>query len=90
VFAGDGNIAASGVMQACLLLLTGSLGCTGRPDRPGPGGRGSAMAGRYEVSGRSGDSRFRITATNGDAIASSEGYTTRAGAPRYWVCHEER
>jgi uncharacterized protein YegP (UPF0339 family) len=38
------------------------------------------MAGRYEVSDKSDDSRFRITATNGDAIASSEGYTTRAGA----------
>jgi uncharacterized protein YegP (UPF0339 family) len=36
------------------------------------------MAGRYEVSGKS---RFRITATDDDAIASSEGYTTRAGAP---------
>jgi uncharacterized protein YegP (UPF0339 family) len=39
------------------------------------------MAGRYEVSGKSGDSRFRIKANDDDAIASSEGYTTRAGAP---------
>jgi uncharacterized protein YegP (UPF0339 family) len=38
------------------------------------------MAGSYEVSGRPGDSRFRITATVGDAIASSEGNRTRAGA----------
>ena len=39
------------------------------------------MAGRYEVSGRSEDSRFQITAAVGDAIASSEGYATGAGAP---------
>ena len=38
------------------------------------------MAGRCEVSGRSGGSRFRSTATVGDAIASSEGYAARAGA----------
>jgi uncharacterized protein YegP (UPF0339 family) len=38
------------------------------------------MAGRYEVSGKSDDSRFRITATNDEAVASSEGCTTRAGA----------
>ena len=59
--------------RPAFLLLTGSLGCTGRPDRPGPGGRGSAMAGRHEVSGRPGGSRFRVTAAVGDAIASSEG-----------------
>ena len=39
------------------------------------------MAGRYEVSDKSDDSRFRITATNDEAVASSEGYTTQAGAP---------
>jgi uncharacterized protein YegP (UPF0339 family) len=42
------------------------------------------MAGRYEVSDKSDksdDSRFRITATVGDAIASSVGYATGAGAP---------
>jgi hypothetical protein len=38
------------------------------------------MAGRYEVSGRPRDSRFRITATVGDAIASSEGDAARTGA----------
>ena len=39
------------------------------------------MTGRYEVSGKSGDSRFRIKANDDDAIASSEGSTTRVGAP---------
>jgi uncharacterized protein YegP (UPF0339 family) len=38
------------------------------------------MAGTYEVSGTSDDSRVQITATDDEAIASSEGYTTRAGA----------
>jgi uncharacterized protein YegP (UPF0339 family) len=39
------------------------------------------MAGKYEVSGRSDDSRFRITATDDEALASSEGYAPGAGAP---------
>jgi hypothetical protein len=38
------------------------------------------MAGSYEVSGRSGDSRFRITPSVGDATASSEDDAARAGA----------
>jgi uncharacterized protein YegP (UPF0339 family) len=38
------------------------------------------MAGIYEVSGKSDESRFPIKATVDEAIASSEGYTTQAGA----------
>jgi uncharacterized protein YegP (UPF0339 family) len=39
------------------------------------------MAGKYEVSeDKSDDSRFRIKPTDDEAIASSEGYTTQAGA----------
>jgi uncharacterized protein YegP (UPF0339 family) len=39
------------------------------------------MAGKYEVSDKSDDSRFQIKATDDEALASSEGYTTQAGAP---------
>jgi uncharacterized protein YegP (UPF0339 family) len=38
------------------------------------------MAGKYEVSDKSDDSRFQIKATDDEAIASSEGYRTQAGA----------
>jgi len=39
------------------------------------------MAGKYELyKGSSGDFRFRLKAGNGEIIATSEGYTTKAGA----------
>lgn len=39
------------------------------------------MAGKYEVyQDKSGGYRFRLKAANGETIASSESYTTKAGA----------
>ncbi|CAN5259039.1 YegP family protein [soil metagenome] len=39
------------------------------------------MAAKYELyAGNSGDFRFRLKAANGEIIATSQGYTTKAGA----------
>jgi uncharacterized protein YegP (UPF0339 family) len=46
-----------------------------------PAGKGIVMAGKFEVyKDKAGEFRFRLKASNGETIAASEGYKTKASA----------